>query len=102
VTVRDAPRTTSGDAAGPWELSNDAVQAIGRALPTRDTAGVLAQLAASRNPHLRRAGDLMTAYGALPDDQKQRLLIVVAMIGDIGTGCTAVGVTLPTDFFDVS
>ena len=95
VTMRDAPRTS-------WELSNDAVQGIGRQLTTRDTAQVLAQLAASRDEHLRQAGELMTAYGALPDDQEQRLRIVVATIGDVGAGCTAVGVALPADFFDVS
>lgn len=76
--------------------------AAGRTLGAAEDARVNAQLAASRNPHLRRAGEAFARYAALPAGQSPSLGEIAGALGDIGAGCTAVGVALPVDMFTVT
>jgi hypothetical protein len=75
---------------------------VGESLGFAIGTGTVSMLLHSSNPHLVRAGTILSQGVLVPNDQgfvPAQLPVIRLAQGDIGAGCTEVGVQLPADFF---
>lgn len=57
-------------------------------------------LLTSSNAHLARAGEALRSYASVPAETRIHVLAATRLDGNLGAGCTEVGVSLPAEFFD--
>jgi hypothetical protein len=98
IRMRDAHQA----AVQETRQAGQSVGAVGETTGFAIGTGTVTMLLHSSNPHLVRAGTILDQGVLVPNDQgfvPAQLPVIRLAQGDIGAGCTEVGVQLPSDFF---